>query len=56
MERMGYDNQMRGIQTIEQVHVQPGDGWRGWGTMIRQGVFNQLTSSRTPWRWMKRMG
>ena len=27
---MGWDDQIRGLQTIDQVHILPGDGWRGW--------------------------
>jgi len=26
MERMGWDDQMKGIQTIDKVHVLPGEG------------------------------
>ena len=38
-----WDDQMRGHQTIDQVHVHPGDGWRGWYGIIRWEVFKQLT-------------
>ena len=55
IKRMGEDEQqMRGIQTIDRVHLRPGDGWKGWKGMIRCGVFKQSTSSRTPWRRMKK--
>ena len=30
MKRMGWDDQMRDLKTIDQVHVLAGDGWRGW--------------------------
>ena len=42
-KRTGWDDQMRDIQTIEQVHIPPGDGWRGWDGMIRWEIFKQLT-------------
>ena len=50
---MGGDEQMRGIQTIDQVHLRPGDEWKG---TIRCGVFKQSTSSCTPWRGIERGG
>ena len=31
----GWDDQMRGIQTIDQDHVRPGNGGRRWDEMIR---------------------
>ena len=34
---------MRDIQTIEQVHVHPGDELRGWDRMVRCGIFKQLS-------------
>ena len=43
MKRTGWDDQMRDIQTIEQVHKLPGDGWRGWDVMITWEIFKQLT-------------
>ena len=30
MKTMGWDDQMKGPQTIDQVHILSGDGWRGW--------------------------
>ena len=34
---------MRGVQTIDQVHVLPGDGWRGWNDQIKGiKVFDQV--------------
>ena len=36
------EGQMRGIQTIDQVHVQSGDAC-GWDGMIRREVIKQLT-------------
>ena len=35
IKRMGWDNQIRRLQTIHQVHVHPGDGRRGWDDIIR---------------------
>ena len=43
MKKMGWDDQMRDIKTIDQVHVLPGDGWRGWDGMIRWEILKQLT-------------
>ena len=43
MKRMGWNDQMRGHQTIDQVHVLTRDGWRRWHGMIRWEVFKQLT-------------
>ena len=43
MKGMGSDDQMRGIQSIKQVHLLSGDGWRGWYGMVRQEIFKQLT-------------
>ena len=42
MKRTGWDDQMRDIQTIYQVHVHPGDRWRGQDGMIRWDIFKQL--------------
>ena len=39
-----------------QIHVQAGDGRRGWDGMVRQQVCDQSTCSRTVWRQTKRMG
>jgi hypothetical protein len=33
MKRNGREDQMRGFQTIGQIHVQAGDGRRGWDEM-----------------------
>ena len=41
MKRMGWDDQMRGLKTIDQIHVRSGDGWRGWDDQIRD--LKQLT-------------
>ena len=43
MKEMGWDDQMRDLKTIDQVHVLPGDGWRGWDRMIRWEISKQLT-------------
>ena len=40
---MGWDNQIRGLQTIDQVHVLARDKRRGRDGMIRWEVFKQLT-------------
>ena len=45
MKRMERDDQMGGLQTIDQVHVLPEDGWRGWDGVIRWEVIKQLTKS-----------
>jgi hypothetical protein len=31
------------FKTIDQVHLHPGDGGRGWDRMIRLDIFKQLT-------------
>ena len=43
MKRMGWDDQMRDVKTIDQVHVRSGDGGRGWDGMIRLDIFKRLT-------------
>ena len=43
MKRTGWDDQMRDIQTVDQVHVLPGDGWGGWDGMMGWEIFKQLT-------------
>ena len=43
MKRMGWDDQMRDLKSIDQVHVLSGDVWRGWDGMIRPEILNQLT-------------
>ena len=43
MTKTGWDNQMRGRQIINQVHVPTGDRWRGCDGMIRWEVIKQLT-------------
>ena len=43
MKRMGWDDQMRDDQTIDQVHIHPGDRRRGWDRMITWEVFKQFT-------------
>ena len=55
MMRIGWDDQMKGLQTIDQVHVQTGDGWRGWIGWSDERSSNNWPSSRTSWRRMKRM-
>ena len=36
MKRMGWDDQMRDLKTIDQIHVPPGEMKRmGWDGMIR---------------------
>ena len=42
MKRMGWDDQKRGIQTIDQVHVLSWDRWRGRDRMIRTAIFKHL--------------
>ena len=46
MKRMGWDDLISdpSLKTIDQVHVHPGDGWRGWDGMIMWEVFNQMTN------------
>ena len=43
MERMGWDDQMRDLNKIHQVHVRAGDGWIGWDGMIKGGILKQKT-------------
>jgi hypothetical protein len=43
MKRMGWDDQMRGLQTIDQVHVLPGD----WRRMKRMGWDDQMRGLQT---------
>ena len=31
MKRMGWDDQMRDLKTIDQVHLRTGGGWDGMG-------------------------
>ena len=40
---MGWDDQMRDLKTIGQVHVRTGDVWRGWDEIIRWEILKQLT-------------
>ena len=42
-EEVGIGWSDEGIQIIEQLHVRPGDGWRGRDKMIRLGLFKQLS-------------
>ena len=44
---------MRSIQTIDQVHIHPGEDGMGWSD---ERFSNNWPSSRTFWRQMKRMG
>ena len=39
MEKMGWDDHMRGLRTINQIHVLSGDGWRRQNGTIRWEVF-----------------
>ena len=43
MKRMGWDDQIRHLKTIDQVHVRAGEGWRGWDVIIRWEILKQLT-------------
>ena len=54
VDGMGWS--VRDLKTFGQVHVLPGDGWRGWNGMMRWEILKHWPSSRTAWRWMKRMG
>lgn len=42
-KRMEWDDQIRGLQTMEQIHILSGDGWKGWGEMIGWEVLKELT-------------
>ena len=50
MKRMGWDDQMRGLQKI--VYVPTRDGWRDWWSDERSS--NNWSSARTRWRRMRR--
>ena len=52
MKRKERNDQLRGLKTINQVHVLPGDGWR-CDRMIRCEVYKQLSHilSGNGWRW-----
>jgi hypothetical protein len=39
MKKKRWDDQIRGFQTIDHIHVQPGEGRRRWDGMIRSEVF-----------------
>ena len=45
MKRKGQDAQMRGLQTIDQVHIHPGDRWKERNGIVRWEVFKQLTKT-----------
>ena len=58
IRRLNWEGQRRGIQSINQVHIQTGGGWRGWHGMISgPGRYsNKWPSLHTSWKPMKRMG
>ena len=43
MTKTGRDHQVRGLKTIDQVHVHSRDGWRRWDGIISWEVIKKLT-------------
>ena len=52
MDGMGWDDQMRGLLTIDQIHVHPGEVGKGCSD---EKDSNNWLGSRTGWRQVKGM-